>query len=125
MQRFRNFSFIVLGLVLGLGGPVLAAASADAVTGLWRDDGSILWVQRVNDTLHAQLIALRPGETHYGEGEQTPWPIGSPRRDDNNPDATQQDRLLMGLQHASGYQFKRFGQGEIYDLALETLIPPL
>ena len=60
MQRFRNFSFIVLGLVLGLGGPVLAAASADAVTGLWRDDGSILWVQRVNDTLHAQLIALRP-----------------------------------------------------------------
>ena len=46
MQRFRNFSFIVLGLVLGLGAPVLAAASADAVTGLWRDDGSILWVQR-------------------------------------------------------------------------------
>ena len=116
MQRFRNFSFIVLGLVLGLGGPVLAAASADAVTGLWRDDGSILWVQRVNDTLHAQLIALRPGETHYGEGEQTPWPIGSPRRDDNNPDATQQDRLLMGLQLLSGYQFKKgVWQGEIYD----------
>ena len=76
MQRFRNFSFIVLGLALGFGRACFAAASADAVTGLWRDDGSILWVQRVNDTLHLQLIALRPGETHYGEDEQTRWPIG-------------------------------------------------
>ena len=116
MQRLQRILLIVLGLALGFGAHGYAVASADAVTGLWRDDGSILWVQRVDDTLHAQLIALRPGETHYGEDEQTSWPIGSPRRDDNNPDPNQQDRLLMGMQLLSDYQFtKGVWQGEIYD----------
>ena len=116
MRQLQRILLIVLGLALGFGAHGYAVASADGVTGLWRDDGSILWVQRVDDTLHAQLIALRPGETHYGEDEQTSWPIGSPRRDDNNPDPNQQDRLLMGMQLLSDYQFtKGVWQGEIYD----------
>ena len=76
MRQLQRILLIVLGLALGFGAHGYAVASADGVTGLWRDDGSILWVQRVDDTLHAQLIALRPGETHYGEDEQTSWPIG-------------------------------------------------
>ena len=42
MQRFRNFRSSSWAW-FRVGRPVLAAAS-DAVTGLWRDDGSILWV---------------------------------------------------------------------------------
>ena len=124
MRQLQRILLIVLGLALGFGAHGYAVASADAVTGLWRDDGSILWVQRVDDTL-AQLIALRPGETHYGEDEQTSWPIGSPRRDDNNPDPKSARPIADGYCCPTISSQKAFGRARYTTLGLGTPIPQL
>lgn len=116
MLGIRRYFRSACGLALLVAAPFLAAASPDDVTGLWRDDGSILLVRRVDDVLHAQLIALRPGEINYGDGEQGSWAAGSARRDDQNPDESLRSRFLMGMQLLSNYQFnKGVWQGEIYD----------
>ena len=93
-----------------------SAASPEDVVGLWRDDGSILWVEEVGSTLEAKIIALRPGELTYLEGENSRWPVGTPRRDDQNPDPQLRARYLMGLNMLADYRFdKGVWQGEIYD----------
>ena len=116
MSAYKNILVFVLAVMLSMSAPFLSASSAGDVVGLWRDDGSILLVQRADDSLHARLIALRPAETTYTEDENAPWPAGSPRRDDRNPDPSQRDRFLMGLQLLQNYQFNSgVWQGDIYD----------
>ena len=105
----------LLSILLGTMSYASAAAPED-VTGLWRDDGSILWVEQVGETLEAKIIAFRPGELRYLEGEKSAWPVGTPRRDDQNPDPQLRARYLMGLNMLVDYRFdKGVWHGEIYD----------
>ena len=96
--------------------PCVSASVPEDVVGLWRDEGSILWIERVGTTLEAVIIAFRPTELVYLEGEQAPWPIGTPRRDDLNPDPKLRARYLMGLNMLADYRFDQgHWQGKIYD----------
>ena len=88
-------------------------AKADAVLGRWASDGSIIEVTRQGDALSAVVIAML--EPNYLEDEAF-GPVGAPRRDDLNPDATLQARPIHGLELLSNYTFtgKRW-EGDIYD----------
>ena len=96
--------------------PSVSAADINDVVGLWRDEGSILWIQRDNATLQARIIAFRSGELNYLEGEEVSWPVGTPRRDDRNPDPLLRERFIMGLNMLTNYRVQdgRW-QGQIYD----------
>ena len=113
---FQNLPFLGLLSLLLAASPCVSASVPEDVVGLWRDEGSILWIERVGTTLEAVIIAFRPTELVYLEGEQAPWPIGTPRRDDLNPDPKLRARYLMGLNMLADYRFDRgHWQGKIYD----------
>ena len=113
---FQNLPFLGLLSLLLAASPCVSASVPEDVVGLWRDEGSILWIERVGTTLEAVIIAFRPTELVYLEGEQAPWPIGTPRRDDLNPDPKLRARYLMGLNMLADYRFDQGRwQGKIYD----------
>ena len=113
---FQNLPFLGLLSLLLAASPCVSASVPEDVVGLWRDEGSILWIERVGTTLEAVIIAFRPTELVYLEGEQAPWPIGTPRRGDLNPDPKLRARYLMGLNMLADYRFDQgHWQGKIYD----------
>jgi len=113
---FQNLPFLGLLSLLLAASPCVSASVPEDVVGLWRDEGSILWIERVGTTLEAVIIAFRPTELVYLEGEQAPWPIGTPHRDDLNPDPKLRARYLMGLNMLADYRFDQgHWQGKIYD----------
>jgi len=91
------------------------AASADiaAVEGLWADDRTILRIEVMDDRLSAVVVALKDPLYLKDEGVGI---AGEVRRDLNNPDADKRDRLMMGMDLLSAYQYvDGRWEGDIYD----------
>jgi len=89
------------------------AAARDDVMGRWANDTSILEISAQGDNLSARVFAML--EPQYREDEIS-GPPGTPRRDNNNPDDSLNQRPLQNLELLSNYQFngKRW-EGKIYD----------
>jgi len=103
---------LVLAAAL-FGASAVLASEPDAVVGQWRDDRSVLVVSRVGESLSMRIHAVL--DPVYKAGEQ-PGPVGAPRRDSRNPDASLQHRPILGLDLLIGYAWtgERW-EGEIYD----------
>ena len=116
MLFFQNLPFLGLLSLLLATSPFTSASVPEDVIGLWRGNESILWIERVGTTLEAVIIAIRPIELAYHEVEEAPWPTGTPRRDDLNPDPKLRARYIMGLNVLADYRFDQGRwQGKIYD----------
>lgn len=89
------------------------ADARDSVFGHWAGDRSILEISERDDELSARVIAI--DDPVYREGEEF-GPVGAARRDDLNPDESQRQRPLLGIELLSEYRFKNGKwQGRIYD----------
>ena len=115
MLFFQNLPFLGLLSLLLAASPFTSASVPEDVVGLWHGNESILWIERVGTTLEAVIIAIRPIELAYHEVEEAPWPTGTPRRDDLNPDPKLRARYIMGLNVLADYRFDQGRwQGKIY-----------
>jgi len=94
--------------------PIGALADVrDAVFGRWAGESSILEIVVEGESLHARVIALL--DPLYLEDEEF-GPVGATRRDDLNPEESQQSRPILGLDLRVGYRFaKGKWQGKLYD----------
>jgi hypothetical protein len=100
----RSFARIVLTLMLSsMAAGSWAAEPGDEVIGLWNTGGSLLNIAR-SDTGGLSAVVLVLDKAVYVEGEPN-GPVGAPRRDDMNPDATLQERGLVGIDLLSEYAF--------------------
>jgi uncharacterized protein (DUF2147 family) len=111
-MEYPSPNWVLLTLIITLLTPLHARAN-DNVVGEWAGESSIIKVTRKNNTLSAIIVALQ--DPVYLENEEL-GPIGTQRRDDQNPDETLQQRPLIGLDLLRDYLFedKRW-QGKIYD----------
>jgi uncharacterized protein (DUF2147 family) len=104
----------LLGVLLLMGCAFSAWSSdKDAVLGLWQDDRSVLLVAQEGESLSMRIHAVK--DPNY-KPDEAPGPAGSRRRDFKNPDASLQNRPLLGLDLLVGYAWtgERW-EGEIYD----------
>jgi uncharacterized protein (DUF2147 family) len=104
----------LLGVLLLMGYAFSAWSSdKDAVLGLWQDDRSVLLVAQEGESLSMRIHAVK--DPNY-KPDEAPGPAGSRRRDFKNPDASLQNRPLLGLDLLVGYAWtgERW-EGEIYD----------
>ena len=93
---------------------VAQAADSRDPSGLWANDKSMLRIRVDGDTLRAEVVALK--NPTYTEGEQTDWPVGSERRDDNNPDTNLRARPVLGINLLKNFAWDDGKwQGELYD----------
>ena len=116
MLFFQNLPFLGLLSLLLAASPFTSASVPEDVVGLWHGNESILWIEQVGTTLEAVIIAIRPIELAYHEVDEAPWPTGTPRRDDLNPDPKLRARYIMGLNVLADYRFDQSRwQGKIYD----------
>jgi len=89
------------------------AGERESVVGRWLGDRSILEIAERDGTLSARVIAL--DDPVYREGEES-GPVGSPRRDDRNPDQSKRRRPLLGMELLQDYRFEDHKWcGRIYD----------
>ena len=91
--------------------PIVSAQ--DDVLGIWASDGSVIHISEDSGQLSAVVVALM--NPQYTEDEEY-GPVGADRRDDLNPDESQRQNLILGLELLSNYTFtgKRW-EGKIYD----------
>ena len=83
-----------------------------AVLGHWAGEDSIIEVAENAGTLSAKIVSML--DPLYKENED--GPVGTPRVDLKNPDASLRARRLMGLDLLSAYEFKKNKwQGNLYD----------
>jgi len=105
-----------IALLPGIAAIAVAGAWADArdsVFGHWTDERSILEISERDGALSARVIAM--DDPVYREGEEF-GPVGAARRDDLNPDESQRQRPLLGIELLSEYRFENGRwQGRIYD----------
>lgn len=93
--------------------PALMADDRTSVIGFWAGESSILDIRIEGATLRATVIALR--DPVYLDSEDIGTP-GAQRTDNNNPEATLQNRPLIGLNLLSQYTFDdNRWEGQIYD----------
>jgi uncharacterized protein (DUF2147 family) len=91
----------------------VSASEPDAVVGQWRDERSVLIVSRQGESLSMRIHAMF--DPVYKTGE-APGPVGAPRRDSRNPDASLQHRPILGLELLIGYAWSgERWEGQIYD----------
>ena len=94
--------------------PHLAFADT-AVLGYWAGDDSILHITDQGGQLSARVAAL--GSPTYEAGEDF-GPVGTARRDDNNPDDALKGRPVLGLELLEDYRYNGTRwEGKIYDPA--------
>ena len=100
-------TFVLIGI-----GVAAQAEDRAAVLGRWAAEDSIIEVKEDAGTLHATIVAVL--DPLYKDGED--GPVGTPRVDLKNPDATLRSRPLVGLDLLSAYEFKKNKwQGNLYD----------
>ena len=111
----RGFARITLALLLSsMAAAGWAAEPGDEVIGLWNTGGSLLDIAR-SDIGGLSAVVLVLDKAVYAEGEPN-GPVGSPRRDDMNPDSALQGRPLVGINLLSEYVFDgKKWEGQIYD----------
>ena len=92
----------------------LAPVARTAVFGRWAEPRTILeFREEPNGELSGRVVALMEPAYLPEDGF---GPVGTPRRDDHNPDQALRSRPMLGLNLLSNYRFdgKRW-QGDIYD----------
>jgi uncharacterized protein (DUF2147 family) len=91
--------------------------AGDAILGLWHtvDDKSIVKISKRHNQYFGQIVSLTlpnfPDDDKFGMA-------GKPRTDRNNPDPTLRNRLLAGIEIATGFTYagkNLWENGKIYD----------
>src|SRR5262245_12144956 len=91
---------------------VFAADDRSAVMGQWASNDSIIEVAERDGSLHATIVSVL--DPVYKAGED--GPVGAPRADMKNPDASLRSRPLVGMDLLSDYSYKGGKwQGSLYD----------
>ena len=84
----------------------------NAVFGIWATSGTMIEVAPVGDRLSARIIALKNPNWREKDGVGR---IGQPKTDLHNPDQSQHDTPLLGLEMLSDYRFEKGKwQGKLY-----------
>ncbi|MEM7001790.1 MAG: DUF2147 domain-containing protein [Pseudomonadota bacterium] len=112
MRTIALLSLFIVSLSASL--PAMATDVPNAeVLGRWASETAVLNVTEQNGQLHAHIIALK--DPLYTAEEQL-GPVGTPRLDDNNPDASLRERPVLGMDLLVEYRHsgKRW-EGKIYD----------
>ena len=90
------------------------AATTSDPSGLWSNDQSMLRITLQEGSLRAEVVDLV--DPTYGEGESDRWPAGEARRDENNPDVSLQERLIVGINLLQEFELRDGKwQGKLYD----------
>lgn len=100
--------------ILCLAAVATHAADSRNPSGLWANDKSMLRISVHGETLRAEVVALK--NPTYTADEEASWPVGSERRDDNNPDANLRARPVLGIDLLKGFVWDDGKwRGELYD----------
>ena len=93
----------------------LNAKPSDEVFGIWASDGSVIEITQQNQQLSAKIVAIKDA-LYRADEEDIKGIVGTPRKDDLNPDEALRERFLIGLELLSDYRHngKRW-EGKIYD----------
>lgn len=107
----RMFFSLKMASLMAISG--YSYAELNAVTGYWATPESIIEIEVVGESLSMKVVALL--EPYYTDKDEH-GPLGSKKRDADNPDPTLRDRFIIGLELLGRYKFhKGRWAGEIYD----------
>jgi uncharacterized protein (DUF2147 family) len=108
MEQMRMRSVLVLLAVLAsVSGTVLAdkeRQNKEAVYGIWATSGTMIEVAATGESLSARIIALK--HPHWREKDGV-GRIGEPKTDLHNPDESQHNKRMVGLEMLQDYEFRK------------------
>lgn len=123
MQRMRMWYapfLLAVAVLTGVNGTVLADEATqdkpgqkrEAVYGIWATTGTMIEVSAAGEGLSARIIALKHPNWREKDGVGR---IGEPKTDLHNPDESQHDKPMIGLEMLHDYRFKKGKwQGKLY-----------
>ena len=114
-MRFIRSVFLLL--ILTLAASLSAFTGADDINGTWfnQDKDAKIEISKCGGNYCGKIVWLK--EPSYPAGSKLGTP-GTPKLDDQNPDATRRKDPLMGLEIIKGFQFAGgnvWKNGTIYD----------
>ena len=113
-----RFTIVLLTVLTGASGSALAAKAdqerqdMEAVFGIWATSGTMIEVAAAGESLSGRIIALKHPDWREKDGVGR---IGEPKTDLHNPDESQHDKPMIGLEMLHDYEFRKGKwQGKLY-----------
>jgi uncharacterized protein (DUF2147 family) len=105
-RTLQGLAFLLL--LFGASGIARGGAEAvearEAVYGIWASSGTMIEVQAAGESLSARIVALK--NPNWREKDEQ-GEVGRPKTDLHNPDASQQQVPLLGLEMLSDYRYRK------------------
>ena len=95
------------------------SVDAEIIRGYWvmPDGSALLEIYAAQNSYEIRIMALREQHFTVADGDDKRIPVGTPRRDIHNPDASLRSRPLIGLTIATDLRYRdgAWQDGKIYD----------